>query len=86
MANGETNILTPDRAIYFNMTSGSTGKQKLIPVTKRSRRAISRANQAGIGFVIDAARKQGAPLGKMLFTSSAKSLGRNEGRDCLWAG
>ncbi|MCG8366911.1 MAG: GH3 auxin-responsive promoter family protein [Pseudanabaenales cyanobacterium] len=79
MANGETNILTPDRLIYFNMTSGSTGKQKLIPVTQRSRQAISRANQAGIGFVIDAAREQGAPLGKMLFTSSAKSLGRTRG-------
>ena len=79
MANGETNILTPDRLIYFNMTSGSTGKQKLIPVTKRSRRAISRTNQAGIGFVVDAARKQGASLGKMLFTSSATSLGRTRG-------
>ncbi|MCG8364903.1 MAG: GH3 auxin-responsive promoter family protein [Pseudanabaenales cyanobacterium] len=66
MANGETNILTPDRLIYFNMTSGSTGKQKLIPVTQRSRQAISRANQAGIGFVIDAARDQAAPLCKIL--------------------
>lgn len=76
MANGETNILVSDRLLYFNLTSGSTGRQKLVPVTKRSRRAISRANWTAMGFAIDAARQKGIPLGKILFTSSAKPLGQ----------
>ena len=75
MAAGETNILTPDPLIYFNMTSGSTSQKKLVPVTKRSRQAVARANQVAMGFVMDAARRQGLPLGKMLFTSSASSYG-----------
>ncbi len=74
-AAGERNILTADPIIYFNLTSGSTGKQKLIPVTKRSRRSLDRANRAAIGFAVEAAQQRGTALGKMLLTSSAKSLG-----------
>ncbi|MDV4151112.1 GH3 auxin-responsive promoter family protein [Clostridium sp. AL.422] len=37
MANGEKNILITDKVEYFGHTSGTTGKQKLIPVTKSSR-------------------------------------------------
>ncbi|MDC4238788.1 GH3 auxin-responsive promoter family protein [Clostridium tertium] len=37
MANGEKNILTTQNVEYFGNTSGTTGKQKLIPVTKSSR-------------------------------------------------
>ncbi|MBD1911366.1 MULTISPECIES: GH3 auxin-responsive promoter family protein [unclassified Leptolyngbya] len=74
---GEANVMTPDPAIYFNMTSGSTGKQKLIPVTRRSRRAVSYANQVAVGFGTHAARRDRRPLGKMLFTNSARSFGRS---------
>jgi hypothetical protein len=35
--NGEKNILTKDKVIFFGLTSGTTGKQKLIPVTNFSR-------------------------------------------------
>jgi len=73
---GEPNVLTPDPVIYFNFTSGTTGKQKMIPTTRRSRRAIARANQIAVGFATHAARRDRRPLGKMLFTNSAKSLGR----------
>ncbi|WP_234122476.1 GH3 auxin-responsive promoter family protein [Clostridium hydrogenum] len=38
MVNGEENVLTSDHIKYFGHTSGTTGKQKLIPATKRSRR------------------------------------------------
>ncbi|NJO74627.1 MAG: GH3 auxin-responsive promoter family protein [Leptolyngbyaceae cyanobacterium RM1_406_9] len=78
MATGENNVLVSDRLLYFNLTSGSTGRQKLVPVTKRSRRAISRANWAAMGFAIDAARQKGMPLGKILFASSAKPLGQTD--------
>ncbi|MDJ0774325.1 MAG: GH3 auxin-responsive promoter family protein, partial [Mastigocoleus sp. MO_167.B18] len=39
---GENNILTPDPVVHLNRSSGSTGKQKLIPVTKRSRQILNR--------------------------------------------
>jgi len=74
---GEANVLTPDPVVYFNMTSGSTGKQKLIPVTRRSRQAVSYANQVAIGFAAHAARRDRRPLGKMLYTNSARSYGRS---------
>lgn len=37
MANGEKNILITEKVEYFGHTSGTTGKQKLVPVTKSSR-------------------------------------------------
>jgi len=42
MASGEKNILTSDDIQYFGHTSGTTGKQKLIPCTKRSRKIASK--------------------------------------------
>ncbi|MDD3905854.1 MAG: GH3 auxin-responsive promoter family protein [Candidatus Omnitrophica bacterium] len=36
MENGENNILTRDKVVFFGITSGTTGKPKLIPVTKYS--------------------------------------------------
>jgi hypothetical protein len=39
--NGEQNILTVDPVRRFNMTSGTTGAAKLIPVTSRSQRLSS---------------------------------------------
>lgn len=35
---GEDNILTKDKVVFFGLTSGTTGKPKLIPVTEFSRR------------------------------------------------
>ncbi|PJI07289.1 MULTISPECIES: GH3 auxin-responsive promoter family protein [Clostridium] len=42
MARGEKNILMKDDIEYFGHTSGTTGKQKLIPCTRNSRRISSR--------------------------------------------
>jgi GH3 auxin-responsive promoter len=75
IAQGEPNVLTPDPVVYLNLTSGSTGKQKLIPVTVRSRRAIAHAKQASMGFTFAAAQKWNVPLGRMLLTSSMQLLG-----------
>ena len=79
VAAGEVNVVTPDPVIYLNLTSGSTGSQKMIPVTRRSKRAVEKANQAAMGFAIEAAERQGRPLGKLLMTASAKPLGRTSG-------
>ncbi len=42
MAAGEKDILVKDELEYFCHTSGTTGKQKLIPVTKKSRLTASK--------------------------------------------
>ena len=42
MQKGEKNILVNEAIEYFGHTSGTTGKQKLIPVTKSSRMAASK--------------------------------------------
>lgn len=76
IAQGEANILTPDPVEYLNLTSGSTGKQKLIPVTRRAYNIRARANSTSISFAVDAAQRWGRPIGKMLLTTSVQSLGR----------
>lgn len=48
MAKGEKNLLTSDEIEYFSHTSGTTGKQKLIPTTTTSRRVPSKY----MGFLI----------------------------------
>lgn len=79
IAQGEPNILTPDPVIYLNLTSGTTGKQKLIPVTKRSRQARSLVNQTSTGFLVEAMQRQKLPVGKLLVTTSVRLLGRTTG-------
>ena len=37
ISKGEGNVLTKDKVIFFGLTSGTTGKPKLIPVTNLSR-------------------------------------------------
>lgn len=76
IAQGETNILTPDPVEYLHLTSGSTGTSKLIPVTRRSRSIRNRASRTSISFAFEAARQSGRPVGKMLLTSSVQMLGR----------
>ncbi|MGB0561114.1 MAG: GH3 auxin-responsive promoter family protein [Spirulinaceae cyanobacterium] len=72
---GETRVMTPDPPVYFSLTSGTTSNQKMLPITKRSRRAVSRANQVAMGFAAHAAQQRQRPLDKMLFTNSAKPYG-----------
>jgi GH3 auxin-responsive promoter len=75
MANGETHLLTPDPLIYVNISSGSTGTKKLIPVTQRSRQFLSKSSRVAMGFAVSAAKREKIPLGKMLFTLSVNPLG-----------
>ncbi|WP_088893266.1 GH3 auxin-responsive promoter family protein [Leptolyngbya ohadii] len=81
IANGESNVLTADPVVYLNLTSGTTGKQKMIPVTKRFQRSLGQANAASFGFIFDAIeqrRKQGKPpvhFGRLLSTNSVKLQG-----------
>ena len=78
MFQGENNVLTPDPVIYFNFTSGTTAKQKIIPVTKRSRQFSQSTNQVSLSFLVEAVKNKGIPLGKMLLTSSIKIVGHTQ--------
>lgn len=41
MVNGETNLLSADPVTYFGLSSGTTGKQKYIPITQRTARMMN---------------------------------------------
>lgn len=79
IAQGKPNILTPDPVTYLNLTSGSTGKQKLIPVTRQTQRLRSQANILSIGFGVTALHQQGLPIGQIILTSSIQGIGHTEG-------
>jgi hypothetical protein len=79
IAQGEQNLLMPDPVVYITLTSGSTGKKKLIPTSRRSQNVLRKANLTSIGFLSDALRKRGLKFGKLLLTNSAQMWGRTSG-------
>jgi len=87
IAQGEPNILTPDPVVYLNTSSGSTGKQKLIPVTQRFQNSLRQANLTSIGFLSDALRSRSLreahsrelKFGKLLAAHSVQLPGRTSG-------
>ncbi|GAA6615912.1 GH3 auxin-responsive promoter family protein [Scytonema sp. NUACC26] len=79
IAKGEKNVLTPDPVVYLNTTSGSTGNQKLIPVTKRFQNSLGWANLTCIGFLNEALRSRQKKFGKLLVTNTAQITGRTSG-------
>ncbi|MBW4663446.1 MAG: GH3 auxin-responsive promoter family protein [Chroococcus sp. CMT-3BRIN-NPC107] len=80
IAKGEQNILTNEAVVYLNLTSGSTSKQKLIPVTKRFQNSLRQANLTSIGFLHAALKSQGRKFGKLLATNSVQIVGTTEGK------
>jgi hypothetical protein len=79
ISQGEKNILTPDPVVYLNTTSGSTGKQKLIPVTRRFQNSLGWGNLTCIGFLRQALHSRGRKFGKLLVTNTAQITGRTSG-------
>ena len=79
IARGEPNILTADPVVYLTLTSGSTGKKKLIPTTRRSQNAFRQASLTSMGFLSEALRRQELQFGKLLVTNSIQPWGRTSG-------
>lgn len=79
IAKGEQNILTSDPVVFLNLTSGSTSKQKLIPVTNRFQNSLRQANLTSIGFLNAALKSQNRKFGKLLATNSVQLLGTTSG-------
>lgn len=84
VAQGEPNVLNADPVVYINLTSGTTGKQKMVPVTDRFRKSLGRAATAALGFFLEELPKfTGCPdrtleFGKIVSTNSVRLQGRTE--------
>ena len=79
-ARGEDRVMTQERPMYFNITSGTTtGRQKFIPITKRFQSTLTRANLTATGFLEAALARRGKALGKLLITNGAYVSGVTEG-------
>ncbi len=82
IAQGEQQVLTSDPVVYLTLTSGSTGKKKLIPTTRRSQNGFRLASLVSIGFLSEALRStsrhasQRREFGKLLVTNSTQTWGR----------
>lgn len=95
IARGEHNVLTADPVVYISLTSGTTGKQKMVPVTRRFQNSLRRPNLVSIGFALAAMRQrncaqkglrsvqrqpaQDLKFGKLLTTNSAIVQGLTSG-------
>jgi GH3 auxin-responsive promoter len=79
MVQGETNVLTPDKVDYINLTSGSTGRKKQVPVTARFQASLRRADLASLGFALDALRARRSQFGRSIITNSAQIQGITPG-------
>ncbi|HEY9664729.1 MAG TPA: GH3 auxin-responsive promoter family protein, partial [Allocoleopsis sp.] len=75
---GEPNVLTADPVIYINLTSGSTGKQKKVPVTRRFHNSLGLANLYSAAFLMDSLKVHSAKLGRPL--SPGRILSANSAR------
>ncbi|MEM6253051.1 MAG: GH3 auxin-responsive promoter family protein [Cyanobacteria bacterium P01_D01_bin.156] len=78
-AMGEKNVVSPLPVHTFNMSSGSTGSRKLIPITKRVQQTRAYANQVAMGYAFEQAKKQGHRVGQLLLTTLIKPLGKTDG-------
>jgi len=79
IAAGEPNVLNPERVRYINLTSGSTGKKKQVPVTPRFQSSLQRTELAGLGFAIEALRQRGQGFGKLMMANAATLQGVTDG-------
>ncbi len=75
IAQGETNVMTAEPVVYLTLTSGSTGKKKLIPTTRRSQNGFRSASLVSMGFLREALRQSDRDFGKLLVTNSTQVWG-----------
>ncbi|MBT9311773.1 GH3 auxin-responsive promoter family protein [Leptothoe kymatousa] len=78
-AAGEGNVVSPLPVQVFNMSSGSTGSRKLVPITKRVQRTRAYANQVAMGYAFEQSRAQNHAVGQLLLTTLINPLGKTDG-------
>ncbi|KAF3887658.1 MULTISPECIES: GH3 auxin-responsive promoter family protein [Nostocales] len=79
IAKGEANILTAEPVAHLIQSSGSTGKKKLVPVTRETKKSLERAYWISIGFLSEALSARGLKFGKLMVTKSVQLQGRTAG-------
>ncbi|MBW4464417.1 MAG: GH3 auxin-responsive promoter family protein [Pegethrix bostrychoides GSE-TBD4-15B] len=86
VALGEPNVLNADPVIYINLTSGSTGKQKMVPVTQRFKASLNKSNATALGFFLEVFPRYAAQypdrrleFGKIVSTNAIRLQGRTAG-------
>lgn len=79
IASGEKKVLSPDPAIYINLTSGTTGHQKQVPVTQRFQDSLQQSEFASLGFLVNALHRRGSKFGKLLITNTIQLQGVTSG-------
>ncbi len=77
-AAGEANVVSPLPVQSFNMSSGSTGSRKLVPITKRVQQTRAYANQVAMGYAFEQAQAKGNSIGQLLLTTLITPLGKTE--------
>ncbi len=78
-AAGETGVVSPLPVQVFNMSSGSTGSRKLVPITRRVSQTRAYANQVAMGYAFGQACQQNRPVGQLLLTTNTQALGETDG-------
>ena len=77
-AAGEARVVSPQPVQVFNMSSGSTGSRKLVPITKRVRQTRAYANQVAMGYAFEQAQVKGHAVGQLLLTTLITPLGTTQ--------
>ncbi|ATB38252.1 hypothetical protein CYFUS_003685 [Cystobacter fuscus] len=78
IARGEQNVLTADRVEYLGITSGTTGQNKLLPVTRPHLRHLQRASAIGLSVVTEQVPAAQRPARGMILMN-AELRERSEG-------
>ena len=78
VAAGEANVVSPLPVRVFNMSSGSTGSRKLVPITKRVQQTRAYANQVAMGYAFEQAKNLGNSVGQLLLTTLITPLGQTK--------
>lgn len=87
IVNGEPNILTPEPPKYINITSGTTGTVKKIPVTKMFHNNMQLNTLTALGFLSKSLHGRGLNFGKVLITNCQNKLATTRaGIESGWSG
>jgi hypothetical protein len=76
IARGEPNVLTAEPVCHLGQSSGTTGRQKLIPITRSAQRQIALSMVFLVQGMLDAALPGAGSRGRGLLMMSAGSSGR----------
>lgn len=78
IAKGEQGVLTAEPVCHFGLSSGTTGKQKMIPITRTAQRRVAMTMVFLVQGMLDAALPAARRRGPGLLMMSAGTSGKTE--------